>query len=166
MKLFSHPSHRPWKSPQRFPHSHRRYDDGMNISQTFNVPGVGQNKMPKWAKPACQKHSCGAAVSGMLWWRLIRTSALPAYVSLPSRTVPAVCPRIPQTIDHKRAISDYPLKTARFWVVWFPDSRQTGEFVESWQGLRLFRTGSIRTPSGRRWLRLLGVWRLPHPEVQ
>jgi hypothetical protein len=31
-------------------------DDGMNISQTFNVPGVGQNKMPKWAKPACQKH--------------------------------------------------------------------------------------------------------------
>jgi hypothetical protein len=26
----------------------------MNISQTFNVPGVGQNKMPKWAKPACQ----------------------------------------------------------------------------------------------------------------
>jgi type IV secretory pathway TrbD component len=28
----------------------------MNISQTFNVPGVGQNKLPKWAKPACQKH--------------------------------------------------------------------------------------------------------------
>jgi hypothetical protein len=26
----------------------------MNISQTFNVPGVGQNKLPKWAKPACQ----------------------------------------------------------------------------------------------------------------
>jgi hypothetical protein len=26
----------------------------MNISQTFNVPGVGQNKPPKWAKPACQ----------------------------------------------------------------------------------------------------------------
>ena len=39
---------------QRFPHSHRRDDYGMNISQTFNVPGVGQNKMPKWAKPACQ----------------------------------------------------------------------------------------------------------------
>jgi hypothetical protein len=39
---------------QRFPHSHRYDDYGMNISQTFNVPGVGQNKMPKWAKPACQ----------------------------------------------------------------------------------------------------------------
>ena len=26
----------------------------MNVSQTFNVLGVGQNKMPKWAKPACQ----------------------------------------------------------------------------------------------------------------
>ena len=50
-------------------------------------------------------------MSSMLEWRLIRTSALPAYVSLPSRTIPAVCPRIPQTIDHKDAISDYPRKT-------------------------------------------------------
>ena len=38
----------------RLPHFHSRDDYGMNISQTFNVPGVGQNKMPKWAKPACQ----------------------------------------------------------------------------------------------------------------
>ena len=57
IKLFSHPSHRPWKSQkQRFPHSHRHDYHGRNISQTFNVPGVGQNKMPKWAKPACQTH--------------------------------------------------------------------------------------------------------------
>ena len=31
---------------QRFPHSHRRDDYGMNISQTFNVPG--------WAKTKCR----------------------------------------------------------------------------------------------------------------
>ena len=61
--------------------------------------------------------SCRADVNSMLECRLIRTSALPAYVSLPSRTIPAVCPRIPQTIDHKDRISDYPLKTARFGVV-------------------------------------------------
>ena len=69
MKLFSHPSHRPWKSlhsdfrPWKSLHSdshipHRPDDHGMNISQTFNVPGVGQNKLPKWAKPACQTHVC------------------------------------------------------------------------------------------------------------
>jgi hypothetical protein len=64
IKLFSHPSHRPWKSQeQRFPHSHRHDDYGMNISQTFNVAGVGQNKMPKWAKPACQTQ----------WVALLRT---------------------------------------------------------------------------------------------
>jgi len=27
MKLFSHPSHSPWKSLPRFPHSHRHDDD-------------------------------------------------------------------------------------------------------------------------------------------
>jgi hypothetical protein len=27
MRLFSHPSHRPWKSLRRFPHSHRHDKD-------------------------------------------------------------------------------------------------------------------------------------------
>jgi hypothetical protein len=44
---------------QRFPHSQRPDDHGMKISQTFNVQGVGQNKLPKWAKPACQTHWIG-----------------------------------------------------------------------------------------------------------
>ncbi len=57
------------------------------------------------------------AVSGILGWCLFRTSALPAYVFLPSRTMPVVCPQIPQIIDRKDAISDYPPKTARFGVV-------------------------------------------------
>jgi hypothetical protein len=58
----------------------------------------------------------------MLGCRLIPTSALPAYVFLPSPAMLAVCPRIPQTIDHKEAISDYPLKTAHFGVALFPGS--------------------------------------------
>jgi hypothetical protein len=42
MKLFSHPSHRPWKSLHSDSHIPHRLDDhGMNISQTFNVPGGG-----------------------------------------------------------------------------------------------------------------------------
>ena len=53
----------------------------------------------------------------MLGLRLIRTSVLPAYVFLPSRTMPAVVFQIPQAIDRKDVISDYPLKTARSWVM-------------------------------------------------
>jgi hypothetical protein len=53
-------------------------------------------------------------VSGMPGRCLTRTSALPPYVPLSPGTIPAVCPQILQTIDDKDAISDYPLKTARF----------------------------------------------------
>ena len=54
MKLFSHPSHRPWKSlnsDSHIPTARRPRDE---CFPNFNVPGVGQNKLPKWAKPACQ----------------------------------------------------------------------------------------------------------------
>jgi len=46
----------------------------------------------------------------MLEWCLIRTSSLPAYVFLPSRTMPTVCPQTSQGIDCEEAISDYPRK--------------------------------------------------------
>ena len=39
----------------------------MNISQTFNVPGVGQNKLPKWAKPACQTQLVYVM---SFWWKM------------------------------------------------------------------------------------------------
>jgi hypothetical protein len=55
MNLFSHPSHRPWKSLTSDSHiPTTATTTGINDSQNFNVPEVGQNKMPKWAKPACQ----------------------------------------------------------------------------------------------------------------
>jgi hypothetical protein len=58
MKLFSHPSHSPWKSLRRFPHYHRRdYDEHEYLSKPvktktrrndaqYHYPG-GPNQMVK-----------------------------------------------------------------------------------------------------------------------
>jgi hypothetical protein len=63
IKLFSHPSHSPWKSLRRFPHYHRHdYDGHEFLSQSPSKPKpgemmhnittqVGQIKWSKWATP-------------------------------------------------------------------------------------------------------------------